>query len=683
MIGDKHERTDAYDVEMVKKYLNDFPQPSVGTMHKVFNPHEAWADEWAGFLKEPWTHKLKILRDSMPKGNVVLDGLPTISLRGLYVEHTDEAIELETCQVISISETEPYAEWIRFRCGSCREEWVFNKEEDSWARPKRCCDSPSIAETTNASKDSIDSQWLKIQELQNESSDIPQTLNCLLKGRNMTWTVGFHERVSLIGLLHFKRIQNPKTRETQFQKWFEVFGVRKIDADASIPLTDRDIDYIKSEMSKPGFYDKLVKSFAPHIWGMETFKEAILLVLASQKLPRPARLMMVTDPSLGKSELIQYTCSLVPNAQHTQMGRASGPGLTVISEHDKETGRRYIVRGAAAAAHKGLLCIDEMQMGDERDFMRLNEMLESGKVRYAMAGGMGYMDANCAMVMAANPHEGRFADEQALGEILKFMGNALPAFVSRINLILLKKDNASRDEEEKVARHMVRHNPNDPLYLARYQENWYDQEASEEVEVVFDLKAQTRPERFGTQWIKKIIKYVTNNIQVEPLSEEYEDMFVDYYMENHSNVASRVNKFMTKRFLRHNIVIAQYMARLQGQTKPDEQDIHRAIQLLEMTMSVAAFDPKTGEFDVNNFNVSRSERDLDKMNKMEQWVHGCHQAMKNSQDGKYFTEQELINVLAGLFKSKWTDGSNISNHIQKAMLMGKMMEKGGKYTWRD
>jgi replicative DNA helicase Mcm len=511
----------------------------------------------------------------------------------------------------------------------------------------------------------------------------------------MMWLIGFNEQVSLIGILRYTRIKE-KDGSSTYKKWFEVFGVKKIDPEAAIPLSDSDIQYIQTEMKKPGYYDKLVASFAPHIWGMEAFKEAILLVLASMKLPRPARVLMVTDPSLGKSELIKYTCSLVPGAEHTQMGRSSSAGLTLISEKDEQTGRRYIVRGAAAAAHNNLLCIDEMQMGESMDFMKLNDLLESGKVRYSMAGGRGAMDANCAMLMAANPHEGRFGSDEALGEILKFMGNALPAFISRINLVLMKRDKASNEEEEQIARHMYRHNENDPLYMSRYQENWSDTDHIETtVETPFKgltITYCTPAERFGTKWIRKIIKYVTKNVRIEPMSPEYEDSLIEYYMQHRMNVVTKSNKLVTKRFLRHGMVLAQYMARLQGQARPDNQDIQRAMELLQKTMSVAAFDPKTGEYDINQFNVNHSQTKLEKdskMNKTKQFKEAMHKAMLDGEGNNkdYFTMRDIKFACQMLSSKDWQDEDDVEREVIKwaneppIKLYNKHGE--GKYTPLD
>jgi len=678
---------EGYDVDLVERYLKDHPRPSVSTMEGWIAP-ETKRIGWHEFLQEPREYQLKILQKAMPEGNVIMDDLPMMSLRNLlHVENEGEPVELEPCEVVAVSKPEPYEEFKRFKCRSCKEMQIIPREE--LGAKKTCdCDSPNLFELPQLKQDSVDSQFLKLQEIQYDGSDIPITINALLKGKDMVWSVKFNERVCPIGVLRYRKVYNARTRETEYKDWFEIFGVKKIDPDVGVRLTESDIEYIKSEMAKPGFYNKLIRSFAPSIWGMHSFKEAIILALASIKMPKPARLLMVTDPGMAKSKLIKYTCSLVSNAYSVQMGRATKTGLTISSERDEETGRRHVGRGAFAQAHKGLLCIDEMQMGEAKDFANLNDVMESMQLKYAFPGGnVGYIDANCALIMACNPHEGNFAGEQAIGEILKFMGNDTPQFTSRTQLILMRRDRFTSEEQRKIAEHMSKHNENNPLYMQRYYENWLDESDMEEIaiQIVPGLTAVfTVPsERFGTKWIKKIFKYVINYVQVSEMPDEHTKTLVDYYMHNRSDVATSVNKMITNRFMEHGQNLAMYMARVKGKSSPTEEEILHTMEVLERSMSVAAFDPKTMEFDANMFNNSHPRSKIEKMSKMQQWVEGCHNAMKNSEDGKYFTEQQLINELASLPKSKWTDGSNISQHIQKFMSYGKIMQKGDRYTWLD
>lgn len=700
MTTNKSGRTPDYDKEMVKKYLETFPEPSVGTMNG-FNAPEAWADEWAEFLKEGWRHKMQTFRKVMPNENVALGGLPVVPIRKLSPDEMDDLIELEPCQVVSMSQQTPFDEWIRFRCLHCKTEYGPYDKMDVWAKPRKCnCDASNIVETTHPKIDSVVSQWVKVQELQNESGDPPQFLNCLVKGKPLMWHVTFHERVSFIGIFHYTRITN-KDGTTGYKPWLEVFGIKKQDPESSIPLSDKDIAYIQAEQKKPDFYERFVKSFAPHIFGMTEFKEAAVIALASMKLEFPARVLFVTDPSMGKSELLKYAASVVPGSQHTQMGRSSKAGLTVISKRDPETGVDHIQRGAVVAAHKRVLCIDEMQMGKADDFMNLNEMLESGKVRYAMAGGTGYMEANCAILMACNPHAGKFAgDEQSLTEILEFMGNDLPQFVSRINLVLMMRDNRTPEEQDRIADHMADHNRNDPLAMARYQENWYDENDIEEVALQtpimgFTIIVKGPAPRYGTKWIKKIIKYVTNNVPVERMTPEQKKALVQYYKQSASDVVTSVNKLLTLRFLRHAIDIAQYMARLQGKSTPEDIDVRRAMLLLEKTLSVAAFDPKNKDVpDVNMFNGNFSKEKLERdsaMTKQQQFDDAIRKAMAQEEGKEYFTQDDIEFHLNMFPSSKWKVGSGtnaeldsaaIEHELKKRHDKGKLMEKHGqgKYT---
>jgi hypothetical protein len=74
------------------------------------------------------------------------------------------------------------------------------------------------------------------------------------------------------------------------------------------------------------------------------------------------------------------------------------------------------------------------------------------------------------------------------------------------------------------------------------------------------------------------------------------------------------------------------------------------------------------------------------LDKLTQWITGCKNAMKNTEDG-YFTSLQLTAELASLDNPKWTDQGKVEQDIQRAMKEGKMMEKqtssGARYTWRD
>jgi replicative DNA helicase Mcm len=466
-----------------------------------------------------------------------------------------------------------------------------------------------------------------------------------------------------------------------YEPWFDCYGVRKV-GDTSTSFEDasnspEDIQYIQREMDQPGFYQKMVASFAPHIYGMNVFKEACLLAIASIGLDRSAKMLFTTDPGMGKSDLLKYSCTIAPNAHAVQMGRATKTGLTVSSEIDKETGRRHFVRGVFVAADQGLLTMDEMQMSTDQELMHLNDVIESGEVKYALPGGnFGVLNAKCAILMASNAHSGRIGDEKSIAEILRYMGRDLPQFLSRITLVLIMRDNFTSQEHGKIAEYIGDHDTNVPEIRQKYHENWTDQDSGQE--------------RFGKKWLRKIMHYVIYNVNSEQMSKEYQRDLIDNYVKNQTDVVSSVNKIaITTRFMRHGLDLARYIARLKGKNKAEKQDVDHAMELLQKSLEVAAFDPQTQTIDMNPFEGNKSKQEIRKLDDQSEVRDAIDKYMaEKDPDGirihKFFTVEGISEKLWYIDPIKWSDAEPkvrkiINSFLKQRLVYEKGAEGSGQY----
>jgi replicative DNA helicase Mcm len=676
----KQERMESVDVDNVRKYLDNFPQPSIETMYG-FVPSKQPIELWQDFLNESWDYKIKIFRkvwkQTLPTSTEHFDiqGLTEVKLRDLAPEHKNQLIELQECRVQSVSIQQPFAEMCGYKCANCN----AGSSVPYWMTPGAggaqllrqykfpgCCDERKIVRDPDGDTEHVKSQFVKLQELQPPKGEVPLIINVLVKDNDLVWKLRSNERIKAKGILRIRAVYSTKEDTTNYYMWLDIVSIvrTKDEVERDVQLSEEDIKYIRAEQEQPQFYEKLLASFCPHIKGMEPLKEITLLCLGSMRLEHPARMLVVADPSVGKSDTLMYAAELLPNSYYVAMNKASKTGLTTTSEQDKETNRWTVTPGLFPAAHEGLICIDELQLGKEEDFGNLNSVVESGKVHYALAGGnRGTLDANCALLMACNPRPGRIGSEQNIHELLKFMGGDLPQFLSRMNLVFFMKDNRSRDEEERIARHMYRNSAN--YNDEKWQENWKDSENP-------DI------EYFGKKWIRKILYYIISKVEVEEMPQEHEDQVVNYYLNNRFDVVSSVNKLANRRFMRHAIVLAQIKARLQGQTKPTQTDITHVLNLLEKNMSTVAFDPKTGEIDTNTLNGSQPQSKIIAENKQDQWDMIVQKALG---DKEYFTEVDAIISLTALDNPLWTS-NKIRERIARLHKDGKLMETfgQGKYT---
>ena len=105
-----------------------------------------------------------------------------------------------------------------------------------------------------------------------------------------------------------------------------------------IEITEEDEKRIIEESKNPEFFNNLIKSIAPSIYGMEKEKTGLVLQLfgGSRKMTDEKRIirgdihvLLVGDPGVAKSQLISYMSKLAPRGIYASGKAASAAGLCV------------------------------------------------------------------------------------------------------------------------------------------------------------------------------------------------------------------------------------------------------------------------------------------------------------------------------------------------------------------
>ncbi len=136
----------------------------------------------------------------------------------------------------------------------------------------------------------------------------------------------------------------------------------------------------------------------PKIEGMAPVKKALLLSMTSHgdKFGDRGRIhvLMHGDPGSAKSQLMNWIVYQIGAKFCSQ--RTSKVGLTADASGDE------ITLGALPKAHKGIICIDELDKFTDKDRQGLLEAMEEGKVQIDVGKHSALLDAEVRAIAAAN-----------------------------------------------------------------------------------------------------------------------------------------------------------------------------------------------------------------------------------------------------------------------------------------
>jgi replicative DNA helicase Mcm len=485
--------------------------------------------------------------------------------------------------VVRSSEVKPLAKKVAYKCTNCNTVTEAQLKGLVMRKPVKCpaCSEKEL-EMDPESSLFIDFQMVRLQELPEDlpAGQLPHYIEVTVMS-DLVDQCRPGDRIILTGIIRIEQEQlAPQTKTSLFRLRMEGNNIEYLGGRAGskdtryverIMISTEDERQIRTIASKPDAYEKLIASFAPHIYGHEPIKEAILLLIVGSVTKRledgstrrgDINVLLVGDPGTAKSEMLKFTAKIAPRGLYTSGRGSTAAGLTAAVIRDK-SGIMMLEAGAVVLGDQGIVCIDEFDKIKPEDRSALHEVMEQQTCSVAKGGIVATLNARTSILSASNPIYGKYDPYKNITENV----NLPVPLLTRFDLIFIIRDSPDKEKDNLVASHIL--------------------------EIHRDIEQAARP----AIDIDLFSKYLSYAKQIEPaLTPEAIDIVRSYYMDMR-RIESEGMITVTPRQLEALIRLASARSRLLLKDMVDAEDAQRAIYLVDQMMRTAGVDVNTGKTD--------------------------------------------------------------------------------------
>ncbi|CAB3979134.1 DNA helicase MCM8-like [Paramuricea clavata] len=525
--------------------------------------------------------------------------------------------------VVRVSSVKPLVTHMAFMCNTCKETQVLPLSDGKYKIPTKCESDACrgrifIPQESSPLTKTIDWQTVKVQEIidddQRETGRIPRTVECELTSDLVDSAVP-GDVVKICGIVKVSDAEENKSRSKEKSMFLLYIFANSVEnckesqkasdngSEIVTEFTLKELYAVQEIQAEKNLFQLIVGSVCPSIYGHELVKAGLVLGLfggcqhyENDKNSIPVRgnphVLVVGDPGLGKSQMLQAVSNLAPRGVYVCGNTTSAAGLTVTLTKESSSGEYALEAGALVLADQGCCCIDEFdKMGSQHQ--ALLEAMEQQSISIAKAGMVCSLPARASILAAANPAGGHYNKAKTVAENLK-MGSAL---LSRFDLVFIMLDKPDEEmdsilSEHVMALHSGKKSPFETVTVRRtteagMQDDDEDMRAQWEAEKPLSEKLKVGPgqdfDPIPSILLRKYIAYARKYVHPK-LSAEAADELQTFYLNLRQKHQSQDSTPITTRQLESLIRLTEARARLELREESTRQDAIDVIEIMKYSL---------------------------------------------------------------------------------------------------
>jgi replicative DNA helicase Mcm len=333
------------------------------------------------------------------------------------IRMNEERVMLTSAKIIGVSPPYKMIAEVTLECPVCKQSWTTDfreKPQISYRQTMKYCPSCRGESERGDSNDlramykHIDAKSITLQDI-DMRDDLEKLHVILLEDQTRNVRVG--ETVTITGRVD---VLNPTGAGSKKPTTIMYANHIRYEREEEKPITEQDVADFRKLADQPDVIDKLVKMFAPNVWGHSDAKLGILRSAVSVRETKAvtgirSRLhtLLPGDPGTAKSMLAEEAIKIVPNSRFVTSQHISVKSALAIIDKEVD-GSKMLMLGAVPQSKNALCALNEIGSMLFEDQQHLADVLEEGRFTIDKHGIYQQIDSPTTIIATTNPHGGRW-----------------------------------------------------------------------------------------------------------------------------------------------------------------------------------------------------------------------------------------------------------------------------------